>query len=1543
MPDPIVHPQQPLIEVARILHEQRLSYVEVVEGGAGIGFISQAQIVQVVADRAEAISTLTARDVMVGMEQIIDTCLENITLSTIAKHYNDIVVVLDREGRFTYCHPCGARILGFTKEEVIGQSAFGFIHSADLEITVQTFTTALGKPNEPVTTPEYRMLDAHGKWRYFAATIINLLDHPIIRGVVVICQDITDRKQKELELVQQVRKNQIIAEMVQLLYQSSKLIDVFQHATFSLRQLLEVDSVNIVQYFPDRYCWQSVTESLRNDSIPSLLNFTTTDAASSFAPQILRREIVQITDTRIEGIDCPRAEIFPGAWLIVPIVVSDSVWGAVCLGFYQTGHTWQPEEIEVVQLAIKQLAIAIEEANLLEELMIGRERLRLALEFSEVGCWEFSFNGGDAVWSDSLFHLMDLDPQIHEPCYDTWRNLVHPDDLAWVEQEFQKTITEKATLDIIYRIVMPTGKVRWVLTKGRAVYRDDQPEKILGVMIDITDRKELELALAQSQEKLNLVLKLNKIGIWEWDLVNSQVSWNEQKYELLGLSYDTKPSYDAFIQLVAPEQREEIESRIRYCIDHQETYYHETKIITPSGVTRWLQEQGECEVKDGRVVRLLGIAQDITQRKLMELELIDSETRYRSIVENIPGVIMHYVLDKYGRERITYVSPRSRELFEISADEILENNQLFWQLFSPEDRTLFHGSIIYSAQTQRQWNREYPISTPSGHIKWIQGIGTPQLQPSGDILWRMIILDVTARKLAEHELEQEKQFNAQITQLTSAIIYLYDATRDSIHLLNTELVNILSLNPGNINILDQNLLTELIHPQDLPALINHWQNIIIDSVNSDKKIEFRITDCWGNWYWLLASHRVFTTDASGRPTQILGVAVDITKQKETEAELRESEQRFQHLASNIPGVIMRYIVHTDGTDTITYISPGCEQIFGKTDREIINNDRIFWNCIVAEDLPKLYGYLLACSQKFQQWKCEWRIKTNAEQVKWLSGLGSPQQLPNGDVLWDVIILDITGKKQAEQEVKEQQELLKQVVESSSSYIYVYDLEERRNVYASPAVESILGYSAAEMATITEQRILELIHPEDHYVILNASANIDSKSDADVIELEYRVRDKQGNWHWLFDRGRIIKRNKDGLPKHFLGVATDVTKLKEAEASLQRMNQELEGRVADRTRALEERLQQELLLRTIIENIYQSFDLEQIFNITLREIRHSLECDRVAIYKFNPDGSGCFLTDSHAEELETIAGQVMEIDTYSPQSYGVNLDNPHVLVVNDFCASTGSNFYLLEGLELKASLASAIYVQNQLWGALVVYEHRQSRTWKGWEVNLIQQIAMQLAMAIQRTELYEQIQSELKEKEVLLKEVHHRVKNNLQIMSSLLRMQFRTAPSEIRQQLEDYQTRIQAMALVHDQLYRATNFSSINLQSYLTKLVNCLLQTFVSDATKVKIEVDAQEIILPLEKSIPLGLLTNELVSNCFKYAFPNGVGVIKVTLSAEDEFLILQVEDNGVGLPPDFDIETSDSLGMQLVLTLVEQLEGTLHYQTGAGTVFTVRFPHSPA
>lgn len=215
--------------------------------------------------------------------------------------------------------------------------------------------------------------------------------------------------------------------------------------------------------------------------------------------------------------------------------------------------------------------------------------------------------------------------------------------------------------------------------------------------------------------------------------------------------------------------------------------------------------------------------------------------------------------------------------------------------------------------------------------------------------------------------------------------------------------------------------------------------------------------------------------------------------------------------------------------------------------------------------------------------------------------------------------------------------------------------------------------------------------------------------------------------------------------------------------------------------------------------------------------------------------------------------------------------------------------------------------------------------------------------VQRQEAQSLTETSLWEKELLLKEIHHRVKNNMQIVSSLLRLQARRlGDARIIEIINDSRSRIGAIALVHKALYSPDSLASVSLHDYIKELTNQLFDFYAVEQERIKLITDVESISLNIETATPCGLIINELVTNSFKYAFPDEQqGEISVILkqNSRAEGYLLQVSDNGVGLPEDFDIRNSDSLGLQLVVNLAEhQLQGKLEITSNNGTTFSITF-----
>jgi PAS domain S-box-containing protein len=212
---------------------------------------------------------------------------------------------------------------------------------------------------------------------------------------------------------------------------------------------------------------------------------------------------------------------------------------------------------------------------------------------------------------------------------------------------------------------------------------------------------------------------------------------------------------------------------------------------------------------------------------------------------------------------------------------------------------------------------------------------------------------------------------------------------------------------------------------------------------------------------------------------------------------------------------------------------------------------------------------------------------------------------------------------------------------------------------------------------------------------------------------------------------------------------------------------------------------------------------------------------------------------------------------------------------------------------------------------------------------------------ERKKAEDSLQSSLREKDVLLREVHHRVKNNMQVISSLLNLQSRHVQDPlVLEMFKESQRRIRSMALIHERLYQSSDFSHIEFAKYLRNLATHLFHSYQVDASRVKLKVEAEEIHLNINTAIPCGLIVNELISNALKHGFPESrAGELAIDLRREaGDGYRLSVRDDGVGFPTGIDYRRTETLGMQIVNTLVSQIDATIELARDKGTEFIIHF-----
>lgn len=392
------------------------------------------------------------------------------------------------------------------------------------------------------------------------------------------------------------------------------------------------------------------------------------------------------------------------------------------------------------------------------------------------------------------------------------------------------------------------------------------------------------------------------------------------------------------------------------------------------------------------------------------------------------------------------------------------------------------------------------------------------------------------------------------------------------------------------------------------------------------------------------------------------------------------------------------------------------------------------------------------------------------------------------------------------------------------------------------------------------------------------------------------------------------------------------------------------------RALQQSLREKEIMNRVVTQLVGVSTTAEIYHIIGETIEELLPNSYIIISGITPDKKNirimeCFGFDKYLNKLEAILG-------INPFKINLPLMNMSQDDLDDYFSvnlkeSTEGIYKLaFRKISLKASRMierlldiGKIYNMGFYWngqhygGLTIVLSKDQSLKHE----KTIETIVSQTSIALQRSFTKNAIKESLEEKEILLREIHHRVKNNMQIISSLLNLQrLHVEETETLDILKESQGRVRSMAMIHEKLYQSPNFTRIDFKDYIEKLVSSLIYTYKVQGQDIKQVLEVKDVEMNIDTAIPCGLIINELVTNSLKYAFPlstsNTTGTIKIELNQMEDQFKLTVSDNGMGLPVDIKPESSETLGLQLVNNLVNQLEGTLQIDRGNGTKFIIIF-----
>ncbi|MGB7342110.1 MAG: PAS domain S-box protein [Phototrophicaceae bacterium] len=431
---------------------------------------------------------------------------------------------------------------------------------------------------------------------------------------------------------------------------------------------------------------------------------------------------------------------------------------------------------------------------------------------------------------------------------------------------------------------------------------------------------------------------------------------------------------------------------------------------------------------------------------------------------------------------------------------------------------------------------------------------------------------------------------------------------------------------------------------------------------------------------------------------------------------------------------------------------------------------------------------------------------------------------------------------------------------------------------SIVVEWIVGKMLSNLGYTNDEFVNQLASPQYHPDDLSrAIAMKDQLLTGKVVEDEFRVFHRNGNLHWLYIKRVPIWDDAKQKVIRYLGINRDITERKLAEEAL----------------------------RQSVANLRQAEQIANLGNFTF-----DLKEQTVA------------WSDEVYQIFEQPLGSQVNLALYNQLLHAS--DFTRVMNAVETTIQTGEPY----AVEHRISFPNGRYKHVFAVGRLITDKSGQPRKIFG----IIQDIT-------ERKLAEEQIGIALREKETLLKEIHHRVKNNLQVISSLLHMQsMKSSDVNVIKLFRDSEAQIQSMALIHEHLYQTDNLSQINFKHYLELLINNIA---ILQKSEGNIQIDSSQvepILLTIEQAIPCGLIANELISNAYKHAFPDKIGTITIELYADENDCVLIVQDDGKGLPDDFDLNSTKTLGMRLLTMLTMQIDGTFNIHTDPITQCIVRF-----
>ncbi|MEG4341873.1 PAS domain S-box protein [Microcoleus sp. A003_D6] len=993
-----------------------------------------------------------------------------------------------------------------------------------------------------------------------------------------------------------------------------------------------------------------------------------------------------------------------------------------------------------------------------------------------------------------------------------------------------------------------------ILSTKKAVFENTDGSKILvGIIRDITQDRRKHLALQEESAAILRQVAANLPGIiYQFRLsTGGKISFPyissgcRVLYELEPENIQQNP--ELMFSCLHPDDSQKVAESLAVSAANMQPWQQEWRAILPSGKLKWMRgassrpERVDCPTEIGQEGDIVweGMVLDITDLKQVEAALRESEAKFRSLVENIPGAICRSLYD--AEWTMVFISDEIEAISGYPAGDFIGNNRLsFASIIHPADREMLAKQLRAAVESRQPYNLEYRIVRADGALRWMSERGRPSYDSAGRVLWLDgAIFDITDRKGAEltlclvtqavdsasdaiaiadldgcsiyHNQAFIQRYGYTVEELNNAggpgVMYaksqdlrkLFKVLRKGLSVCSeielkakngkiietqlrsdcikdsasqpigmmaviadlTELKRAesalklsqerlqLAVSGSSLGLWDWNIATgetyfdshwksmlgyeeteiennfqaweTLLHPEDREKVMASLTSYLEGGADI-YEIEFRMLKKAGNWQWIMAMGKVVEYDEWGAPLRMAGTHKDISARVGAEAEKTQLIASLQLLAAQLQDAQKIACIGNWEFDIEAGVVTWSEEVFRVYGREVNRPPTMeeLLEQIHADDKERFTEVVQKAVIEGTAYDIDHRIYFRSGEIRHVNGKGQAVKNEFGQVVRLFgTAMDITDRKKSEIALQESEQRFRAVFEQAAIGI-VKVWPDGQFLNANQGFCNIVRYSELELKA---RNIWEISHPED----VEADVESGQRLLAGKIfnySIEKRFVRKDGSFVWTNVTVSLV-RDGFGEPSYLIGVIEDISDRKLAESILR------------------QQLKRERLVVGMLERIRSSLNLEEILTKAVAEVRLFLQTDRTIIYRFNQDWSGFVIVESVSENWRSVLGITIK-DYCLEDSYASVYKHGRIRVVDDIhnAGLSQCHINLLAQFQVRANLVVPILQGDNVWGLLIAHECNGPRHWQEIEVECLQQIGVQLAIAIQQSTLFEQAQTEI---------------------------------------------------------------------------------------------------------------------------------------------------------------------------------------------------------